>query len=206
LPKFSDQSHKLDNSNAVLFLSASLIPESVKPFAHYQGGLMTQQKFKLNHQPGMAKKRSSSLRTKLFKRVVIPAVLLGGLALGTSERSVVKVQADDDCNLNSIALEECYFPCAYISDPEAKRLCYADCELAHSLRGVSCSFPSHSPMMITGGGCDPATNGQRAYDNCIAGTLSGFWLEQYLIYMAYYDDEEISCQLIGQGVEAQGCY
>lgn len=49
-------------------------------------------------------------------------------------------------------------------------------------------------------------NGQRAYDNCIAGTLSGSWLDQYFIYMAYYDDEEISCGMIAQGVEAQGCY
>ncbi len=78
--------------------------------------------------------------------------------------------------------------------------------MAHMQRGLTCNYPSHSPMMILGSGCDPAANGERAYDNCIAGALQGSWLDQYFIYMAYYDDEEISCGMIAQGVEAQGCY
>ncbi len=76
---------------------------------------MTQQKFKFNCQPGMAKSGSGSLARKLFKRVGIPAILLAALAFGMSGRSVVKVQADD-CNLDSIELASCYTNCENIDD------------------------------------------------------------------------------------------
>lgn len=137
--------------------------------------------------------------------MLILAVLLGALAFTSSERTVVKVKAED-CSTVWFSLEMCYYSCAGIVDLWQAMQCYSNCELQHAMAGATCTMPSHSPMMITGGGCDPAVNGQRAFDNCMAGTLTGSWQEQFIIYMAYYDDLEISCGMIAQGVEAQGCF
>ena len=165
---------------------------------------MSNKNLNSNYQ-GTGNTKPSSQATKFFRRVVIPAILLGALAFGTSERSIVNVQATD-CSSAWLSLEGCYYDCAGVSNFSQRVGCFGNCESTHAFAGATCSMPSHSPMMVTGGGCDPAANGQRAYDNCMAGTLYDFWQEQYLIYMAYYNDMEVSCALIGQGVEAQGCY
>ena len=166
---------------------------------------MTAKKFNLTHRSRIVNTRVDSQSTKLFRRVVIPAILIGALAFGTSERSIVNVKADD-CSSAWLSLEICYYNCASVSPFSAQVQCFAHCQFTHALAGATCTMPSHSPMMITGGGCDPAANGQRAYDNCMAGTLEGYWYEQYLNLMAYYNDMWVSCATIGQQVEAQGCY
>lgn len=149
--------------------------------------------------------RSGSRVTKLLTRMFILAILLGALAFTPSERTVVKVEAED-CSTVWFSLEQCYYTCAGITDIQQAIACYNNCEASHAMAGATCSMPSHSPMMITGGGCDPVENGQRAFDNCMAGTLPSSWQDQFVIYMAYYDDLEISCGMIAQGVEAQGCF
>lgn len=144
--------------------------------------------------------RKISLR--LFKRLLTLVLMIGALVFAMSDHSV----RADDCSTAMFALEICNSQCGSLPTYEQKQQCYHNCYMSHAYAGATCSMPNHSPMMITGGGCDPAANGQRAYDNCIAGTLQGSWQEQYLIYMAYYDDIEISCGMIAQGVEAQGCF
>ena len=166
---------------------------------------MSDKNFNLNHGPRLANIKLGYKATKLVRRVVIPALLLGALMFVTSEHSVVPVKADD-CSDAYMTLSVCYTSCSNISDNWARIQCFGQCELYHGLAGATCGMPSHSPMIVTGGGCDAAANGQRTYDNCMAGTLPQAWQEQYTIYMAYYNDMETSCTLIGQTVEAQGCY
>lgn len=154
---------------------------------------------------GIANVLFGSQAWSLLKRILILTILLGGLAFLSSERSVVKVKAED-CGSVMMSLSECYAYCGWVPDYYGRLQCFTQCEFTHQMAGATCNWPTHSPMMVLGGGCDAAANGQRAYDNCIAGTLSSSWQEQYLIYMAYYGDMETSCAMIGQSVEAQGCY
>jgi hypothetical protein len=137
--------------------------------------------------------------------MLILAILMGGLAFLVSDRAVVNVRAED-CGSVMMDLSDCYTYCGWAGDYDARSACYYSCEATHMMAGYTCGMPSHSPMMTTGGGCDASANGQRAYDNCIAGTLTGSWQDQYIAYMAYYGDMEVSCEMIGQDVEAQGCY
>jgi hypothetical protein len=103
-------------------------------------------------------------------------------------------------------LEYSYYQCSGQSPYSTRQSCYSQAEFTHQMRGATCSMPSYSPMVVGGGGCDPAANGQRAYDNCQAGTLSGFWQSEYINYLAYYNDMDIACSMVAQSVENQGCY
>ena len=141
----------------------------------------------------------------LLKRMVMLALMLGALVFTISDRSHVNVRAED-CPTVTMDLEICYYNCAGYPTYEGRRQCYSQCEFTNAMRGATCNYPSYSPMMIGGGGCDAAANGQRAYTNCLAGTLANGLEEQYFIYMAYYNDQETSCAMIGQSVELQGCW
>ncbi|HEY6804937.1 MAG TPA: hypothetical protein VI306_15285 [Pyrinomonadaceae bacterium] len=165
---------------------------------------MTDRKLRLTHLSRSANATFGS-PAKLLKRLLIPALLLGALLFPLTDRPVVSVHADD-CTSVNMSLSSCYTSAAGVSDFGQRVQAFGNCEFTHALAGATCSMPTHSPMTISGGGCDPAANGQRAYDNCMAGTLAGFWQSEYLNYMAYYNDMEISCAMIGQSVEGQGCY
>jgi hypothetical protein len=166
---------------------------------------MTHKKFNLTHRSTIITSKIGPQPTKLFRRVMTLGILIGALAFSISERSTVKVKADD-CSSVWFSLEVCHYDCADVSPFSSRVGCFGNCQFTHALAGATCNMPSYSPMMVTGGGCDPAANGQRAYDNCMAGTLDGFWQDEYLNLMAYYNDMWVACATVGQHVEAQGCY
>src|SRR5690349_2328035 len=115
---------------------------------------MSYKKLTLNY----PRTKLDSQAMKTFRRVVILAILLGTLAFVTSERAAVNVQATD-CSTARMNLEGCYYGCAGVSDFSQRVGCFGGCEFTHAEAGATCSMPSHSPMMVTGGGCDPAANG-----------------------------------------------
>jgi hypothetical protein len=165
---------------------------------------MSTKRFDLNQKLKPADNRFGFKARLVLKTVVIPIFLLGALAVGTPQHSIVTVQADD-CSSAWMNLEGCYYTCGGVSDFSQRVGCYGNCEFSHAQAGAACNLPSYSPMMTTGNGCDPTANGQRAYDNCMAGTLGGYWQEQYLNYLAYYNDMETACGMVQWSVEGQGC-
>ena len=66
----------------------------------------------------------------------------------------------------------------------------------HSIWGSACAFPSHSPMLDQNASCE--ANGDRLYDNCMAGTL-GAPLGRQIQSMS-------GCEAMRHEYLAQGCY
>lgn len=164
---------------------------------------MKNRKFTPNFFARTANPWPGSPAMRLLRRMMILAILMGGLAFLVSDRAV-KVQATD-CSNAWLGVEMCYYNCSLNTNFSQRLSCYAACQYNHAYAGMTCEMPNHTPMMAPGG-CDPSANGLRAYDNCMAGTLAGFWLGEYLNYLAYYDNMEVACLMVAQSVENQGCW
>lgn len=181
-------------------LTEAFSPQTIKEI------VMSDRKFSSNPPPGTAKSRTGSPAKSALRRLLILAILIGGLAFLLSDRTLVKAQFQEDC-LNVMAdLEYDYFICSYTPDYWDREQCYRDAEFTHQMAGAACGMPHYSPQMVPGSGCHLQENADRTYANCMAGTLTGYWQDQYLNYVTYYNDMDIACSATAQSVIDMGCY
>lgn len=92
-------------------------------------------------------------------------------------------------------------------NPSACLNCFIGLGEEHSIWSSSCSMPSHSPMVDPNAACE--ANGDRVYDNCMAGTAGHLWTAKYNQCLA--DNGENAnmidcCEALRTEYLAQGCY
>ena len=92
-------------------------------------------------------------------------------------------------------------------NPSACLDCFLGLGEEHSIWGSACAFPSHSPMLDQNASCE--ANGDRLYDNCMAGTLGTLWGSKYNQCLADAGENASvtdCCEAMRTEYLAQGCY
>jgi hypothetical protein len=85
--------------------------------------------------------------------------------------------------------------------------CFMGLGEEHAIWGGACALASHSPMIDSNASCN--ANGDRIYDNCMAGTAGALWGGKYNQCLAAAGDAANMvdcCEALRTEYLAQGCY